>query len=79
VTRPYHSLRPTLRQRILTIFVLRHGRPIHYTRIAQQLGHRKPRRVREACWRLWCQGRLAWYTEGVYHMPRRRQQEGRHA
>jgi hypothetical protein len=77
MTRQPHRLRPTLRQRILTIFVLRQGRPIHYTRIAQQLGHRKPRQVLDACWRLSCRGRLAWYKEGAYYMPRRGQGEQR--
>jgi hypothetical protein len=78
MTRPSHRLRPTLRQRILTIFVLRQGRPMHYTRLAQQLGHRTPRRVLDACWHLACQGRLAWYKAGVYYVPPRRQEETRH-
>jgi hypothetical protein len=75
--RPPHRLHPTLRQRILTIFTLRQGRPIHYTRIAQQLGHPKPHQVLDACWRLYCRGRLAWYKEGVYYMPRQQREARR--
>jgi hypothetical protein len=70
MTRAYQRRgHPTMRQRILTLLSERQGRPLHYTRIAQQLGLRNARRVREACWQLWWQGRLAWYKDGVYQLP----------
>jgi hypothetical protein len=79
MTRPYVTYRrPTFRQRILTLFATRQGRPMHYTRIAEQLGQCTTRQVYQACWVLWCQGRLQWYKEGVYQLPPGRGKEERH-
>jgi len=77
MTRAYHaSRRPTLRHRILAVFAEHQGHPIHYTWVAQQFGWRNPRqvrRVREACWVMWCQKRLAWVKPGVYQLPQEEQ------
>jgi hypothetical protein len=66
----------TLPQRILAVFATQHGLRLHYTFLAQRL-HHPPPKVLQACWRLARQGRLVWYSDGVYGLPQGRKERPR--